>query len=132
MDGQPTVSRRPSSPPPGSLPAPERGGEAYQRDRAAAEGAAPADTADRPFPLVPVGLDETPGQGLIGSGVGLGVLQRKIEAARQIGAGGDGLRALLQSAQLRDAVLREEAVKEGIPEADFDAIVRPENMIKPG
>jgi fumarate hydratase class II len=39
---------------------------------------------------------------------------------------------IAKMAHKHGTTLREEAIKDGIPEADFDAIVRPENMIAPG
>jgi fumarate hydratase class II len=46
--------------------------------------------------------------------------------------GYDKAAKIAKTAHKNGTTLREEAVKEGISEADFDAIVRPENMIKPG
>ena len=39
---------------------------------------------------------------------------------------------IAKTAHKNGTTLREEALKEGIAHADFDAIVRPENMIGPG
>ena len=46
--------------------------------------------------------------------------------------GYDKAAKIAKTAHKNGTTLREEAVKEGISEADFDAIVRPENMIGPG
>jgi len=46
--------------------------------------------------------------------------------------GYDKAAKIAKTAHKNGTTLREEALKEGISEADFDAIVRPENMIKPG
>ncbi len=46
--------------------------------------------------------------------------------------GYDKAAKIAKTAHKNGTTLREEALKEGITEADFDAIVRPENMIKPG
>ncbi|MFN3745107.1 MAG: class II fumarate hydratase [Hyphomicrobiaceae bacterium] len=46
--------------------------------------------------------------------------------------GYDKAAKIAKAAHKNGTTLREEALKEGISEADFDAIVRPENMIKPG
>ncbi len=46
--------------------------------------------------------------------------------------GYDKAAKIAKTAHKNGTTLREEAVKEGITEADFDAIVRPENMIGPG
>ena len=46
--------------------------------------------------------------------------------------GYDKAAKIAKTAHKNGTTLREEAVKEGIPEADFDAIVRPEKMIGPG
>ena len=46
--------------------------------------------------------------------------------------GYDKAAKIAKTAHKNGTTLREEALKEGISEADFDAIVRPENMISPG
>ena len=46
--------------------------------------------------------------------------------------GYDKAAKIAKTAHKNGTTLREEALKEGISEADFDAIVRPENMIGPG
>ena len=46
--------------------------------------------------------------------------------------GYDKAAKIAKTAHKNGTTLREEAVKDGISEADFDAIVRPENMIGPG
>jgi fumarate hydratase class II len=46
--------------------------------------------------------------------------------------GYDKAAKIAKSAHKNGTTLREEALKEGIPAADFDAIVRPEKMIGPG
>jgi fumarate hydratase class II len=46
--------------------------------------------------------------------------------------GYDKAAKIAKTAHKNGTTLREEALREGISEADFDAIVRPENMIKPG
>ena len=46
--------------------------------------------------------------------------------------GYDKAAKIAKTAHKNGTTLREEALKEGITEVDFDAIVRPENMIKPG
>jgi fumarate hydratase class II len=46
--------------------------------------------------------------------------------------GYDRAAKIAKTAHKNGTTLREEALKDGIPEADFDAIVRPEKMIGPG
>jgi fumarate hydratase class II len=46
--------------------------------------------------------------------------------------GYDRAAKIAKLAHRNGTTLREEAVKDGIPAEDFDAIVRPENMISPG
>jgi fumarate hydratase class II len=46
--------------------------------------------------------------------------------------GYDRAAKIAKTAHKNGTTLREEAVKDGIPGEDFDAIVRPENMIGPG
>jgi len=46
--------------------------------------------------------------------------------------GYDRAAKIAKAAHKNGATLREEAIKDGIPADDFDAIVRPENMIAPG
>ncbi len=46
--------------------------------------------------------------------------------------GYDRAAKIAKTAHKNGTTLREEAIKDGIPEADFDAIVRPEKMIGPG
>jgi fumarate hydratase class II len=46
--------------------------------------------------------------------------------------GYDRAAKIAKTAHKNNTTLREEAIKDGIPAEDFDAIVRPENMISPG
>jgi fumarate hydratase, class II len=46
--------------------------------------------------------------------------------------GYDRAAKIAKTAHRNGTTLREEAIKDGIPAEDFDAIVRPENMIAPG
>lgn len=46
--------------------------------------------------------------------------------------GYDRAAKIAKAAHKNGATLREEALKDGVPAEDFDAIVRPENMLRPG